>query len=315
MKYLISCLIILCAFGATARQSSDSVLTGFNSKWCYIPSPESPHYESFVGHVKSLRPQLLRYPGGTITHRWDWQSGTMTRDRKSAFKNPIENLTELARRTDVGVVFVLDIVHRSLEDQIEMLKASKLPIHYIELGNEIYAGHYKEEFPSGKEYAERINRWVPELRRHFPKAKLSATLLGRTPQGKRLENWNRLATDTLKEIDAYTYHIYVKNDVTVEQRITEYEKQLIETAGVDIWITEYGIQNELKPGEAEQAEHLRKLNALRTYVESNSTIALCHILTTIDTAPKNDNFAAIHYGGKTLNPVGTYFKELAIKKE
>lgn len=309
MRPFISSLIILCAISATAQQPSGGALTGFNSKWCFIPSPDSPHYETFIQHVKDLCPQVLRYPGGTITHRWDWQSGKMTQERRGSFINPIENLTQLCKRTQTDVVFVLDIVHRTLEDQIEMLKASQLPVRYIELGNEIYAGDYKAAFPSGKEYAERINQWVPKLRCHFPEAKLSAALLGRTPQGQRLKNWNRFVTDTLKDIDAYTYHIYVKNGVTVEQRIEEYEMQLIRKDAIDIWITEYGIQDERKLSKADRIEYLRKLDQLRTYVESNSTIALYHILTTTDTAAKSDNFAAIHYGGDPLNPVGIYFKK------
>lgn len=290
-------------------QAGGETLKGFNSKWCYIPSPDSPHYEIFLGHVKSLRPQLLRYPGGTMTHRWDWQSGRMTQPRKGVFINPVGNLTQLATRTQTDVVFVLDIVNRSLNDQIEMLKASKLPVRYIELGNEIYAGHYKKQFPSGKEYAERVNQWVPELRRQFPEAEFSVSLLGRNPQGKRLKNWNQLVVDNLKKIDAYTYHIYVKNGVTVEQRIKEYEQQLITKDGIDIWITEYGIQDERKLTDTEQTECLRKLDALRNYVENNGAIALCHILTTSDTPPKSDNSSAIRYGGETLNPVGIYFKK------
>ena len=305
MKHTLSILLLLCT------AALGEVQTGFNSKWCFVPSPGSPHYETFVGLTKSLRPQLLRYPGGTITHRWDWQNGTMNQKRKGSFTNPIGNLTTLASKTGVDVVFVLDIVNRSLEDQVEMLKASKLPIRYIELGNEIYAGHYKSEFPTGKDYAERVNQWVPELRKQFPEAKLSISLLGRNPEGARLKNWNRLVTENLKDIDAYTYHIYVKNGVTVQQRIKEYELQLIKRDGIDVWITEYGIVNEDALGPAEQKAYIRQLDELRKYVETNSTVALCHILTTTDASPKSDNCSAIHFGGQTLNPVGRYFKELA----
>jgi len=301
-------------WAADYSQQTDGVLTGFNSKWSYIPRPDNPNYETFINHVKSLKPKALRYPGGTITHRWDWQKGTINQGKKGTETNPIEHLTDLVTRTHSEVIFVLDIVNQSLEDQIHMLKASNIPIKYIELGNEIYSGKYKKEMPTGKDYADRVNRWTPDIRKHFPDAKLSVSLLGRFSRGDRLDKWNKLVTDNIRDIDAYTYHIYVKNEITVAERIKEYEQSRILKEGIEIWITEYGIKNEKSLTPEEQKHYVRRLDQLRRYVEGNSRIALCHILITNDFSPKSNNFSAIRYGGKNLNPVGGYFKEIATRR-
>ncbi len=302
------------AWAVDNTQQTSTALTGFNSKWSYIPRPDSPDYGTFINHVKSLKPQALRYPGGTITHRWDWQKGIINKHRKGTETNPIEHLTELVTQTHTEIIFVLDIVHRSLEDQIQMLKASKIPIKYIELGNEIYSRDYKKVFPTGKDYADRVNLWTPEIRKHFPDAKLSISLLGRTARGSRLKQWNRLVTDNVKDTDAYTYHIYAKNKSTVAERIKEYEQNRILKKGIEIWVTEYGIKSEKAFTPEEQKQYLLQLDQLRQYVEQNSQIALCHILITKDFSPKSNNFSAIRYGGKTLNPVGAYFKEIATRR-
>ncbi|VGO15405.1 hypothetical protein PDESU_03988 [Pontiella desulfatans] len=55
-------------------------------------------------------------------------------------------------------------------------------------------------------------------------------------------------------------------------------------------------------------KHLDRLDRPRTYAESNSTMALCHALTTTGSASKSNNFSAIHFYAETLNPVGEYFK-------
>ena len=67
-------LFLLCtlqkpAWATGNTPQTEAVLTGFNSKWSYIPRPDNPGYDTFISHVNTLNPQLLRYPGGTITHR------------------------------------------------------------------------------------------------------------------------------------------------------------------------------------------------------------------------------------------------------
>ena len=306
---LLMCMLLKQAWATSNTAQTGTALTGFNSKWSYIPRPDNPSYDKFINHVKTLNPTLLRYPGGTITHRWDWKKGAMTKAKRGTIINPIEHLTELVTQTNTDIVFVLDIIHHSLQDQIEMLKASNIPVKYIEIGNEIYSKDYEKELPSGKDYAVRVNSWIPELRKHFPNAKLSVSLLGRDSRNPRHKTWNKLVSDNVRDIDAYTYHIYVREQDTVAERIKEYEQQLIQKDGIDIWITEYGIKNEKSLTPQEQSVYIQRLDQLRRYVEGNSQIALCHILITKDSSAKSNNFSAIRYGGKSLNPVGVYFKE------
>lgn len=52
-------------------------------------------------------------------------------------------------------------------------------IKYIELGNELYAqdDNYKKVFPTGKDYALRVNEWLPELKKKFPNSKIAALFI------------------------------------------------------------------------------------------------------------------------------------------
>ena len=302
------CFIHFQPLGAGVK-SQKKALYGFNSKWIHIPDVKAASYRKFIRNVKSLKPQLLRYPGGTITHSWNWREGKMTKKDQITFVNPIKNITATVKKTSVDVVFVLDIIHSSLDDQIKMLKASKLPVKYIELGNEIYAGEYKKQLPTGKDYAQLVNKWTPKLRQNFPKAKLSVTLLGRTPQGTRLKSWNELVHAHVKDVDAYTYHIYVKG-TSVAERLKEYESVLLAPQDKEIWVTEYGIKNEDKLNSTAQKKYIKQLDELRRYIELHSQIALCHILITRDEIPVSDNYSAIKAGGQELNPVGKYFRTL-----
>ena len=108
---LTSVPVGLCANEADSDvQSRGRVLIGFNSKWSYIPAPHEAGYDAFVRNVRSLEPRALRYPGGTITHRWDWRTGAIESRKKGTVVNPIEHLTQLVDHTEVEIVFVLDSV-------------------------------------------------------------------------------------------------------------------------------------------------------------------------------------------------------------
>jgi alpha-L-arabinofuranosidase len=178
---------------------------------------------------------------------------------------------------------VLDILNRTLADQIEMLTAIEklgVAIKYIELGNELYAqdDSYKKVFPTGKDYALKVNEWVPELRKKFPKAKIAALLLGRQVKesNARMYNWNvQVIENTIASIDAYTYHIYINEKETLEEEKAEFiaVEQKAKTQDKELWITEYG-SNQDKSNPKYYAE----LTKLADFVENYAkvTIALNH---------------------------------------
>jgi alpha-L-arabinofuranosidase len=233
-------------------------------------------------NITKLKPEILRYPGGTVTHSWDWRRGVIEK-RPSKKAHPISEIRKLVDTTGAGFVFVLDIANKSLADQIEMLTAIEklgVEIRYIELGNELYSqeANYRKVFPTGADYAKRVNTWVPELRKKFPKAKIGALLSGRKvkPSNTRIYNWNRQVVDgTIGSVDAYTYHIYIGETTTFAKEKAEFIEvtEKAKTQDKDLWITEYGNkQDKSKPS------YYRELSALADFVESfpNVTIALNH---------------------------------------
>jgi hypothetical protein len=257
---------------------SSKVLKGFNQNFSMMPNMTEAMYKN----IQALQPQVLRYPGGTVTHSWDWRKGIIEK-RASNKTHPIAEIKTLIEYTKADFVFVLDIANKSLEDQIEMLTAIEklgVAIKYIELGNELYANedNYKEVFPTGKDYANRVNQWVPTLKQKFPKAKIAALLSGRKVKetNKRLYNWNRQVVDnTINTIDAFTYHIYINEKETFENEKAEFLEvtSSAKTNNKELWITEYGNkQDKTKPS------YYTELSALANFVESfpNVTLSLNH---------------------------------------
>lgn len=254
------------------------VLIGFNQNFSMMPNLNAQMCE----RIQQLKPQMLRYPGGTVTHGWNWREGVIE-TRKSKSTHPISDIKTLTEYTNAGFVFVLDILNKTLSDQIEMLTSIEklgIEISYIELGNELYAQdeNYISVFPSGKDYAQKVLEWLPELRRNFPKAKIAALLLGRKVRESnvRMYNWNNLVVGyTMNKIDAFTYHIYLNENKTFEQESREFVEvaQNAMTEEKELWITEYGSnQDKSQPG------YYTELASLADFVEHfpNVTVALNH---------------------------------------
>jgi hypothetical protein len=281
-------------------ESNTKVITGFNQNFSMMPNMTDALYKN----IQALKPQMLRYPGGTVTHSWDWQHGIIE-TRKSKNVHPIDEIKTLTDLTKAQFVFVLDIANKSLDDQIKMLSAIEalgVAINYIELGNELYAqeDEYKRVFPSGKDFAAKVNKWVPALRKRFPNAKIAALLLGRMvkPANKRMYNWNREVVDnTINTIDAFTYHIYINEKSTFEQEKNEFltVTQDANTKNKDLWITEYGNKQDKS-----NARYYTELAALANFVESfpNVRIALNHQIIGGTKSKLNDDGTAFNEEGE-----------------
>lgn len=283
--FLITLLFILScqqseSIDSAPNNGTQKVITGFNQNFSMMPNLTS----KMVANIVLLKPKMLRYPGGTVTHSWNWKEGVIeTRNTNS--KHLITDIKELALKTNADFVFVLDILNKTLTDQIEMLtEIEKLgvKIKYIELGNELYAQEdaYEKIFPTGKEYALKVNQWIPELRKKFPNAKIAALLLGRKVKesNTKMFTWNQLVVEnTFQNVDAYTYHFYINELETFAVEKTEFIEVTTnaKTRSKELWITEYGNnQNKTK------ASYYTELSALADFMETypNVTIALNHQL-------------------------------------
>lgn len=254
------------------------VKIGFNQNFSMMPNMTEELYKN----IQKLKPQILRYPGGTVTHSWDWKNGVIeTRNSNSIHK--IDEIKTLTDYTNAKFIFVLDILNKPLSDQIQMLRQIEklnVSIEYIELGNELYAQEddYKKIFPTGKHYADKVNEWLPTLRQNFPKAKIAPLLLGRKVKksNDRMYQWNRQVVDnTINNVDAFTYHIYINEKSTFSQEKSDFLEvsNMANTKQKEIWITEYGN----KQDKSLQSYYL-ELDSLANFVETfpNVTIALNH---------------------------------------
>jgi hypothetical protein len=264
--------ISFCVFSCS-KSTNDSIENptlnttqlGFNMRWRDTPKISEELSVAILG----MKPDLLRYPGGTLAHKWNWKTGLPTPNNPNDVVHLIGDVKKMTDATNTGVVFVLDIVNSSVSNQLEMLMASNVAIEYIEIGNELYSDHYEEIFPTGKSYADTVNSWVPQVRRVFPNAKFGACMLGRTTGNDRKRTWNTQVSENINvPIDAYIYHIYVSEDETVHSRIERFEEHFIENSGKETWITEYGAHSHT----------IEQTNEISDYVESIADIALNHCL-------------------------------------
>jgi hypothetical protein len=261
----------------------NDVITGFNQNWANLPQLNDA---TLIENINKLSPEMIRYPGGTVTHKWSWSAGGTGNSWDQ--EHPIEDVKTIVDQTgsNTKIMFVLDIVNSTLQNQLDMLDAAHLlgvPIEYIELGNELYtAGHdYDQTFATGADYATRAAQWATALKAIYPNAKIAALLYGRevnNPNDIRRGTWNSSIINYMNNnqvpIDAYTFHLYIQKATSAQYRIDDFEaaeRQI--TINKEIWITEYG---NLAP--SDDLDYLTNLEFLTNYVESRFDIALNHAI-------------------------------------
>jgi hypothetical protein len=256
-------------FSSAHAVASEAVLKGFNQNWSVLPSLKTP---GLVEAIKSLKPAMLRYPGGTVTHSWDWQAGSI-KTRKTATSHRLENVAELKTKSGSELIIVLDVVNRTLADQLQMLNELQslgVNISHIELGNELYAQEdsYIEKFATGADYARLFTEWASTLKKNFPNAKLGAVLLGRPvgERNRRSVTWNEQVVPGCSNVaDAFIYHVYINENETAASTIERFKRvaEKAKTGSKDLWITEYGNKHP-----AGTPEHGRELIKLAKFLEN-----------------------------------------------
>ena len=248
---------ILCVLCLSFSLQAET-LNGYNINWSFLPKLS----EGLLQSAASLKPKLIRYPGGTVSKTWDWKTGT-TYKRKKDVAHSLTDLKQMTDATDAEVIFVLNTISSSLEDQIEMLKTVRsmgIPVRYIEMGNEHYlgkggnlddSGKHQDNvkaFPTGKAYAQMVNRWAGVLKQAFPEAKIGITMLGRKARGaSRQCNWNHdiLSVIDKRLFDAYIYHVYVhtrrdpvatqaQQHAVVQKRIEDLKEMMVKDRSKEI---------------------------------------------------------------------------------
>lgn len=302
-RMLLGVIAALSVASPTAALAQSAPISGFNQNWSMLPALDTP---GLIENIKKLQPHMLRYPGGTVTHSWDWRVGRMPA-RKSATAHPIADVKRLADAAGAKFIFVLDVINRTIDDQLAMLRALQaegLAVTHVELGNEVYAQGkgYEKVFATGADYGAAMGAWADALHKTFPGVKVGAVLLGREPgaQGGRIASWNLgVVPAASKAVDAFIFHIYQSERETVEQTKRRFTQvaNAARTGQKELWITEYG--SHYPPGTKASADNLAKL---ADFVERfpHVTIALNHQLI-------GGEMAKISGDGAELTPEGYMF--------
>ncbi len=231
--------------------------------------------QTFFDQAVSIKPQALRYPGGRESSWWDWRAGWYAREwgnkrvempnwaskSSKGLKIGLDEVAPFIKAVDGELLFVLNMVTSTVQDQIEMLKYAEgigIPINYIELGNE-YNYPFEDvnaAFPTAKDYADACNEWITEIRKVYPKVKIGL-VAGNRPKNDRAKNWHDALLE-VKGADAYACHIYTQPESlmedpqeaangAVDELISQIEGRfrLFDMHEVpddyEIWITEYNI--------------------------------------------------------------------------
>lgn len=171
---------------------------------------------------RQLSPGHVRYPAGTIANYWDWRRGWFIEGMEvpnglhliPENPYPLEDLKTVWEATGAEPVYVVNMLHSTLDEQLAMLRAARdlgLPVRWVELGNEYYLStkDYVARFPDAKSYAEESRRWTEAIRAEFPTAKVAVVGAAvRATDDERRQTWNRELLAAWPDPEAITLHVY-----------------------------------------------------------------------------------------------------------
>jgi len=225
--------------------------------------------------LAAVKPGTLRWPGGTGANYFQWRDGypvpetAVPKGKKcppseceiDGFRFTLAVLAAAYRSTRATPIFDLNIMTSTLAQQIDMLKAArtadKLPVKYVELGNEFYLpmADYIKAFPTAAAYGKAVAADVKALHKAFPGVLVAAVGSSGTASARAV-GWNagmlKVATGAGKP-DAVTLHDHPTFDAslttgrlpalfteayTSAANISRASKEL---RGAPAWITEYGL--------------------------------------------------------------------------
>lgn len=198
--------------------------------------------QSFMDSVKNLNLEIIRYPGGTESQYFDWQTGKTVPASlwtngtlfNHSFLGTIPHLphtlSELLyfyQKTGVKPVFCLNFLTKDLANQVLMLQTAKnlgIPVEYIELGNELYFEDrdFVNKYPNPIDYILDVkNNWLPQLKTAFPDAKIALigaydglTDLNGNTIPTRINTWNKTLFAQNLNAHAITFHYYFPPNTT-----------------------------------------------------------------------------------------------------
>ena len=97
--YLKTWVAIIWFVFAVTLDAKPLALTGYNINWSFLPVLNKDLLEKAV----ALKPQIIRYPGGTVSKTWDWRSGRTSKRRRD-IAHPLSDLKRLKEYTGAEVI-------------------------------------------------------------------------------------------------------------------------------------------------------------------------------------------------------------------
>ena len=239
---VIQLYIILSFFFSFSCNSQENIveqinpnLFGFNTSntFTYCDVNDT----SFTNKVQKIKPNVLRFPGGTISNFYhydekaygldiseisDWNVPKFTKRYNGLIKeqkkrnhnhNYIEDFILLAKKNNSKVVLVANIISSEDDDIINMIKRFKsenIEILGVELGSELSNRAYKKYINSVDDYIHLAQKYSNIIKKEYPEIKVgvvAAPIKYNMPS--RLLNWNqKLSEETF--YDAIIHHSYLK---------------------------------------------------------------------------------------------------------
>ena len=192
---------------------------------------------SFTNKVRKIKPNVLRFPGGTISNFYhyddkaygldiseisDWDVQKFTKRYNGLIKeqkkrnhnhNYIDDFILLAKQNNSKVILVANIISSEDDDSINMIKRFKsenIEILGVELGSELSNRAYKKYINSVDDYIQLAQKYSDIIKKEYPEIKVgvvAAPIKDKMPI--RLLNWNyNLSKETF--YDAIIHHSYLK---------------------------------------------------------------------------------------------------------
>jgi hypothetical protein len=248
MKSKILTVILSIVFVSTYGQTSIVTTTNITR-----PTPKVGHMlnyltkpawtnQSFIDSVKTLNIEIIRYPGGTESQYFDWQTGRSVPaslwTNSTLFSHsyigtvphisyPLSELLYFYQQTNIKPIFCLNLLTKTLSNQIQMLQTASslgIPVEFIELGNELYFTDtdFTNKYPNPIDYVLDIkNNWIPQLSALFPNSKIAViggydglTDLNGNTIPARISSWNDTLFAQNINTNAITFHYYLPPNTT-----------------------------------------------------------------------------------------------------
>lgn len=253
----------------------------------------------FRDATASLNPAVLRYPGGTPSNYWDWQTGWF----QNSPTTPPQNAQETPRGTiradefQLGLaaaaaepLLVVNIQNSTLSYELQGLAHAQsvgVPVRLVELGNEHNNSTTAQGIPPDT-YASRVKVWADSIRAAYPGVKICA-VGGAMPMNP---TWHTSIFSRAPAIDALAFHFYLgagnvdgvfnptralsvpfaANGGLLDRYARGGFDDPVVPSAIEVWVTEYNLGEVLADAALQHAD---------TWTHALYVSAMSHLLMTL----------------------------------